>query len=153
MLPSASVHPVPFSVLAMLCVGGGPSNFHSLLALAKEETLRWLNLHAFRLVNFNVLPRGQQEGNGPIDERLHSLWRSNLTSDFKSVTSITYISMCIFLILLILVALRQLQPPNSLGGLNWVCRWNWWPQSPIYERDGSYVRVSDVRILIFPHSY
>ena len=33
----------------------------------------------------------QQEGNGPIDERR----RLNLAADLKSVTSITYISMCI----------------------------------------------------------
>ena len=36
---------------------------------------------------------GKQVGNGSIDER-----RPNLTSDLKSVTSITYISMCILLI-------------------------------------------------------
>ena len=56
--------------------------------------------------------------------------RSNLTSHLKSVTPITYISMCILLILFgpSWKPLRPLQPPNSLGGQNWACRWNWWRQ-------------------------
>ena len=60
--------------------------------------------------------------------------RSNLTSDFKSVTPVTYLSMWILFIWYgpSWQPLRPLQPPNSLGGQNWVCRWNWWPQFTIW---------------------
>ena len=46
--------------------------------------------------------------------------RSNLTSDLKSVTPITYLSMCILFIWYgpSWQPLRPLQPPNSLGGQN-----------------------------------
>ena len=60
--------------------------------------------------------------------------RSDRTSDLKSVTSITYISMCILLICFgpILRAFwwpqRPLQPPNSLRGQNLPQIWDLWPK-------------------------
>ena len=47
--------------------------------------------------------------------------KSNLTSYLKSVTPITYLYMCILLILYgpSWQPLRPLQPPNSLGGQIW----------------------------------
>ena len=60
--------------------------------------------------------------------------KSNLTSDLKSVTQITYLSMCILFIwygpLGSLWGHYSLQ--TNLGGQNWVCRWNWWPQFTIW---------------------
>ena len=60
--------------------------------------------------------------------------RSNLTSDLKSVTPITYLSMCILLIWYgpLWQPLRPPQPPNSLGGQIWPQIWNQWPQLPTY---------------------
>ena len=46
------------------------------------------------------VPVNQQEGNGPTDERR----KTNLASDLKSMTSITYISMCILFIWSLMVA-------------------------------------------------
>ena len=56
--------------------------------------------------------------------------RSNLTSDLKSVTPITYISMCILLIWYgtFWQPPRSLQPPSSLGGHVWPQISNQWPQ-------------------------
>ena len=55
----------------------------------------------------SVFPE-KQEGNGPIDRRVIRVkimhegpkhpWRSTITSDLKSVTPITYLSMCMLLI-------------------------------------------------------
>ena len=60
--------------------------------------------------------------------------RSSLTSDLKSVTPITYLSMCILLIWYgtFWQPPRSLQPPNSLGGQVWPNIWNQWPQLPTY---------------------
>ena len=56
--------------------------------------------------------------------------RPSLTSYFKSVTPITYLSMCILLIWSgpFWQPLRSLQPPNSLGGQVWPHISNQWPQ-------------------------
>ena len=60
--------------------------------------------------------------------------RSDLTSDLKSVTSITYISMCILLICFgpILRPFwwpqRPLQPPNGLKAQMFPQIWNLWPK-------------------------
>ena len=88
-----------------------------------------LNFAADRIFAFNLnsgdkmparvctgIENCKQEGNGPIDERAASEpLRSNMASDLKSVTSITYISMCILLICFgpILWPLRPLQPPKQ----------------------------------------
>ena len=95
----------------------------------------------------------QQEGNGPIYlRRLGQLkcdWIlaaseattaskqpqiSNMTSDLKSVTPITYLSMCILLIWYgpFWQPPRPPQPPNSLRGQIWPQIWNQWPQLPTY---------------------
>ena len=60
--------------------------------------------------------------------------RSDLTSDLKSVTSITYIYMCILLIWqgAFWWPRRPLRPPNSLWGQIWPQIWNQWPQLPTY---------------------
>ena len=60
--------------------------------------------------------------------------RSNLTSYFKSVTTITYLSMCILLIWYghFWQPPRPLQPPNSLGGQILPHILNQWPQLPTY---------------------
>ena len=74
----------------------------------------------------------QQEGNGPINLRRQGRWK--LPPDLKSVTSITYLSMCILLIWYehFWQPLRPLQPPNSLGGQIWPHIWNQRPQLPTY---------------------
>ena len=53
--------------------------------------------------------------------------RSDLTSYLKSVTSITYISMCILLICFGPI-LRPLQPPNGLIAQILPQIWNLWPK-------------------------
>ena len=61
--------------------------------------------------------------------------RPNPTSDMKSVSPITYLSMCILLTWFgpFLQPLRPLQPPNSLGGQIWPQIWNQWAQLPTYS--------------------
>ena len=61
-------------------------------------------------------------------------WRSTLTSDLKSVTPITYLSMCILLKGNgpFWQPLRPLQPSNSLRGQIWPHIWNQWPPLPTY---------------------
>ena len=56
--------------------------------------------------------------------------KSDLTSDMKSVTSITYISMCILIVWKgpFWQPQRPLRPPNSLRGHVWPQISNQWPQ-------------------------